>query len=382
MSKIMVVSDSPWRPSGFGKVANHLLQNFPNSVGWASTHFGKPINYKGSKIYGRFENEHGHDVLERLVKKEKPDFVITLRDVEIQRNYGEIMKRFFDAKWLPYVPIDSLNVHKLMAECLVDADEVVAMSKHGKKKLKEIDVDSTYIPHGVDTDIYKPMKTSMLKMKELEDKFCVFAGGTNQQRKFMGKLIKGYSIFAEDKNDTMLLMHCDRDRVNAAFGGWDIETLFQIYDITDKAMFTDPQKERAWRYGISDKDMAKLYNLSDVGLYAGAEGFGLFTLQHQACGKPVIIGDQTTAKELVGDHGLRVNYKETYITRKGTEFGIPDSEEIARALQTYYDDRKLMKKHGKLSLKHARKYKWENVILEWEKLFSRLKDKGGGYYGV
>jgi len=59
-------------------------------------------------------------------------------------------------KWLPYFPIDHDPMPPKVREVLKASYMCATMSKFGRKKAEELGVVSTYIPHGVDTKVYRP----------------------------------------------------------------------------------------------------------------------------------------------------------------------------------------------------------------------------------
>jgi glycosyltransferase involved in cell wall biosynthesis len=73
-----------------------------------------------------------------------------------------------------------------------------------------------------------------------------------------------------------------------SFGGWKLDHLLTACGLTkDQVIFCD---QVAYRYGYSQAELAAFYTAMDVYLAISyGEGFGVGTIEAQACGTPVIV---------------------------------------------------------------------------------------------
>jgi len=96
-------------------------------------------------------------------------------------------------------------------------------------------------------------------------------------------------------------------------GGWLNEDVFSlIKQLTERgARILQPNKY------VEDSDLpALLSGATMLGHPALYEGFGLSPLQSMACGTPVIVANNSSLPEVVGDAGLLVDaYSEKDISR-------------------------------------------------------------------
>ena len=90
----------------------------------------------------------------------------------------------------------------------------VAMSRYGQQGLKkDFGADTTYIPHGVDTKLFKPRLNGKYGKFDKPDAFVVGCVARNQHRKNIPRLVKGFAQFVKNKNlspkEAKLILHMD-----------------------------------------------------------------------------------------------------------------------------------------------------------------------------
>jgi glycosyltransferase involved in cell wall biosynthesis len=388
--KILWLTDSVWQPTGYGIVGRNVLKHLAKNPEFevhavCLEHIGGKIKVdEGYTCHPRLMDDHGFDILGGYIKELNPDIVVTLRDVGLQAGYAQSIikckQEGWKGKWYAYLPIDTGRTAHDWPAILKPMDKIIAMSLWGKKIIKEqMGFDSVYIPHGVDTDVFKPMtaeeKEKEKKGKPYSDSFIVGAVGRNQYRKMWNCAVKGFAGFAKDKNDVCFLYHSD---VNPAAhsDGWIFEYIGIKYGCQNKMLPTFKNLNAGTRFWIDDPMMNRIYNHFDVFmLLTGGEGFGIPILEAQAAGIPVITTDYTTGRELVGDHGILIpplkdskGRNVIWEGQNGVEFVVPDWDAATEALEKLYNDKELREKYAKESREYALNYSWDKVVLMWEKL--------------
>jgi len=298
---------------------------------------------------------------------DKPKTVVSMCDIGHQAGFSEIMKDYINIKWMPYVPVDFLKPTPWIKQPLKGANKVLTMSEHGSKILKEVGVEAEAIHLGVDTTKYTQRSAlNMRKAMDCEDKFIALTVGRNQRRKMLDKIIEGFAIFAERKDDVLLLLHSGVKPEDET--GFDLMKQIHKYGLQEKYGFSDPQETAEWRYDFTEEMMIDLYNASDVGAYGGAEGFGVPPIEQQACSKPIIVGDQCNMREITTDKcSYRAKIAHVYGGRTGIEWGVPDPQSIAKGLEFYYNNMRIRKDHGNRARKlMVDKFDWKHIIKKWE----------------
>jgi len=101
-------------------------------------------------------------------------------------------------------------------------DIPVCFSKFGHNLSTEAGIRNYYIPHGVNTKIFKPLSGEEKREAKIEyglppDKKVIIRIDRNQRRKKLPQTLQAFKIFHKWFPDTVLYLHMDkRDRE-----GWD-----------------------------------------------------------------------------------------------------------------------------------------------------------------
>jgi glycosyltransferase involved in cell wall biosynthesis len=250
------------------------------------------------------------------------------------------------------------------------------MAKFGQQQMNLNKIENRLIEHGVDLEDFKPLEKDVVKHKfSLQDKFVVGFVGRNQTRKMIDRLMLGFSHFAKDKSDVVLLMHTDEEPVQQ---GWSLKYMQWLYKIEDKMKLTKTGLDVFARQNIGEPMMNEIYNLMDVFCYAtGGEGFGLPAIECQASGIPLLMTDCSTALDLCRPENRIPVLKDVYnrdveiVGTNGVAFKIADDYKMAELLNKMYAEWKEGKlaERGKEAREFALQYNWNEVSEKWIKLF-------------
>ena len=234
--RIMPVSDSPWAPTGFGtntKNIGCILYNEGHHIGYAgcqTPRHGKwktpwPLDQKDKKatfellpIMYMGQERFGEESFPHWLKDFKPDLVLGHLDFQMFKhitdmkspqmmqfpmyhpetgkmfNRKERLKMMNDAfkqmakgqpwKFACIIPYDGEPSIPHWQQQMDNIDYGVAMSRYGQIGLeKDFGKATTYIPHGVDTDLFKPIMKPMYGNISKPNAFIVGCVARNQHRK-------------------------------------------------------------------------------------------------------------------------------------------------------------------------------------------------------
>jgi len=348
---ISVFSNSPGQPTGYGIATDALVKRLKrqgadvaalsnyghegiNSI--YNTEFGEiPIYARGNEAYSN-DVTPAHHKHWRAMNPDQPDLLITLYDVWVLNS-----KAFDTINIASWTPIDHNPVPPGVLKWLQKENVTpLAMSKFGLDQLNKRDVAGHYIPHSIDTAIFKPTDTiDGLSVNEYmgfgDDKFIVGMNAANKasgivHRKAFAENMMAFSIFAKKHPEAVLYIHTEA----VSQHGWNLFALGQILGIEPHQMvFPDVL---AYKYGMPQATLAGIYSSWDVMLATSyGEGFGVPTVEAAACGVPTVVTNFAASPELVGD-GWIVDGQPLYDAAQHSFFMIPSVPGIVDALEQAY----------------------------------------------
>lgn len=327
-----------------------------------------------------------------------PDFVVDIRDwwaVEFQRR-----SPFFDLFYWAQMPtIDSAPQHKQWLETYSKADQLFTYTDWGADVLKDQmgPINPISVPP-VASPEYKPLNKKALKAKYgLSD--CVVFGfvARNQKRKLFPSLFEAFSKFCDANPETPARILCHTSYPDA---GWDIQAMLKTKH-ADKILFTyrcnscnnfsvKPFQAMVSQCshcrniscslcnverGISDADLAQVYNLMDVYVHTCTnEGFGMPIVEAAACGVAVAATDYSAPEDILNKlNGDKI--KPAALSKEvetGTDKAYLSPESIIEIFTKYtnlpnelvwrkgYETRRLFERHYE---------SWETTVSKWENYF-------------
>ncbi len=151
----------------------------------------------------------GQDIVEDHVKNCRIDAVIS------SMMYGFCLpdsRMYSTCPGLRTGPVDSVPVAPKLVEVLREAEYVVAMSRFGQSEMMKKGIESTYIPHAINTDIFRPYD-KLEARRELgihEDKFIALIAAANfyyPSRKAFPEQMTAFAEFHKEFPDSELLLH-------------------------------------------------------------------------------------------------------------------------------------------------------------------------------
>jgi glycosyltransferase involved in cell wall biosynthesis len=341
-SSLLWHSNAPWSPTGYGQQTAAFCKPLKDHYNLGiSAFYGLESNvlpWNGIPVYPGFANKHGNEtILEHANVHFNGDvragIVATLMDVWVLD--PAIWERLDTCCWVPvdHDPAPDAVVGFFQASGAVP----IAMSKFGRRMLEDAGLDPLYVPHAVDTSIYKPLdKTECREATGIDsDAFVVgmvAANKGNPSRKCFHEAFQAFKALHDKHPEARLYVHAE---VQGRFAGVNLAGLMRDIGLDpDVVMF--PDQYRVVHYPYQPETMARIFNCFDVLLSPSAgEGFGIPVLEAQACGVPVIVSDFSAQPELCGS-GWLVTGRKVYTPMRSWQF-LPDVDDIVDALRQAYD---------------------------------------------
>jgi len=398
--KIFVISDHPFSPSGVGTQTKYVIESLISTGEYSFICFGGAIkhdNYQPQKIeqYGDdwivypVDNYGSQESVRSILRTEKPDMLWFMTDPrffpwlwEIEDEIRSLIPMVYYHVWdnYPYPEFNKVWYNS--------CDYIACISKvtHDIVKTVAPETESQYIPHAVNSKIFKPIeKEEIVELREQsgydKDAFIIFWNNRNAKRKQSGSLIFWFAKFLNKigRDKARLIMHTDPNDPN----GPDLIAQINKLGLINGEVRFSKQK-------VEPQHLAAMYNMVDVTVnISDAEGFGLSTLESLSCGTPIIvtmtgglqeqvtdgenwfgIGIEPSSKAVIGSQDIPFIYEDRI-----------NEDDFVNALEKIY---KMSKKdRQELGLKgreHVTKnYNFDNFSETWRETIKNIHNKFGSW---
>ena len=399
--KIFVLADHPFTPSGVGSQTKYFIEALLNTGRYSFICFGGAIKHQNYNPMKTEEwgddwvifpvNGYGNqDQVRSVLRNHKPDLLWFMTD-----------PRFWTWLWAmdneirTHIPMvyhhvwDNFPAPMFNKGYYQSNDKIVCISKVTHEIVKTVapDVDSIYLPHAVNGEMFKPLEKSVRKrvrkesMGMDEDKFVFFWNNRNARRKQSGTLIFWFKEFLDrvGHDKATLLMHTDPHDGH----GQNLTHIMEHLGLTDGQLYFSTAKMPPEKLGEVYNSVDCTINISD------AEGFGLATLESLSCGVPIIvnmtgglqeqvtdgenwfgIGIEPNSKAIIGSQDVPYIYED----RIGKEDFI---NALTRMIEMSPEERSAL---GMAGREHVLKnYNFDNFNNDWIKTIDETIEKCGSW---
>jgi glycosyltransferase involved in cell wall biosynthesis len=382
---VTVWSNSPGESTGYGQQAEYLVNRLKRDGAnvAASSNYGSEGSLKTFKtpygeipVYPRgldpYSNDVGpmHHAHWKSRNPEQPDALITLYDVWVLK--GKAWDSINIGSW---TPVDHAGL-TAGVEAWLRKENVtpIAMALNGVRAMEAKGIECEYVPHGIDTKIFKPTdKIQGMNVREymgLTDEFVVGMNAANKSsglihRKAFSENLLAFAIFRERHPDSVLYLHTEPLGIA---GGWNLIVMLQAFGIPKEAVMFPPNLD--YKYGMSQQDLAALYSAMDVFLAPSyGEGFGLGTIEAQACGTRVIGSGWGATPDLIAEDSWLVEGQPMWDAGQNAIWTMPLIPSIVNALELAYEAER---GSSKLAIDFAKDF---DVNTVWDKYWMPVMKK-------
>lgn len=324
-------------------------------------------DWNGVRVYGKGINGFAEGLIPFHYDDWKADCLLTCFDAWAFRAIPEHARNHRGFTWISYTPLDTEHPNPRYKEVLQYAYKIIPMSDHCHKEFKEIFPDKVTktIPVGVDTKIFKPLWDTKEEKDKIKAKhrfpedstLVLFAGDSRWFRKSVAENLEGFKIFADRNPDLKPQLFIHSRAWAESSTDFDVVTLANEIGLSKNSRTTTSY---AYDKGISEMDLATIYNASDVFLGASrGEGAGIMCTEANSCGTPSIYTDFTAQPQY--SYGVSVKPKLLLYEQNNAKKAIPDPYDIADAIEKC-----LKKSHEKWRdecRNHAKNFDWFDEII-------------------
>lgn len=316
--KILLLCDDLRMHSGIATMAREFVLGTAHIFNWAQI-AGSVQHPEKGKIFNldSATNEHAGisdgytrlypvdgygnpDILKQIMSMEKPDAILHFTDprfwgwlYQIEREIRQICPIGYYSIW-DDVPYPMYN-RAFYESC----DWIGCISKQTKNIVENVlgsnlnkTTTVTYVPHGINTNTFKPL-TSVEDLKKLAElkkqlfkkdyNYVIFYNNRNIRRKQTSTIMLAYRNFCEnltkeEASKVVLFMHTNAVDEN----GTDLLACKEAFCPDNDVVFSEAK--------IMPDVLNQYYNIADVTInLSDNEGFGLGTAESVAAGTPIIV---------------------------------------------------------------------------------------------
>lgn len=247
------------------------------------------------------------------------------------------------------------HLSKLVKATVARTDHIVVISGNTKKEVTQYYAvppkKITVVNPAVDHKHFYPRKEQEIAQTKREygiTKNYILFTSTIEPRKNVQGLLKAYRKLDESLRNMYSL-------VLAGKKGWLSESI----DVMLQEMIGQGYNIITTGY-VDEEDLPGLYSGSSVFVYPSFyEGFGMPPLEAMACGVPVIVANNSSLPEVVGEAGILVDAK--------------NDQEISNAITKVLTDVSIAKNMQEKSLRRAQQFNWDKSGKKLADIFRHLK---------
>ena len=401
--KILTLSDHPLSPSGVGTQTKYVCEALLNTGNYSIISLGGAIkhqNYQPVIVdpYGEdwkiipVDGYGTQEMIRSILRTEKIDAVWIMTD---PRFWGWLWAMENEIR--PLCPIvyyhvwDNYPYPHFNKKYYTSNDHIATISKVSDDIVKTVapEVDSTYIPHAVNGELFKPFDLEQIERIRQDtlppgdhEKVIFFWNNRNARRKQSGTLVWWFKEWLDDNDlheKAQLIMHTDPKDPH----GQDLNHIINHLDLNNRQVLLSTEK-------IDPVKLAAMYNLADCTInISDAEGFGLATLESLSCGTPIIanmtgglqeqvtdgtewfgVGLTPTSKSIIGSQEVPYIYEDR-----------TSKQQFKSALtKIYYMTPEARRAMGNKGRDHVLKnYNFDNFSKQWVDLMDSIMEKHGSW---
>jgi len=354
--KVGILGDVYFASTGFAIVLTNLAIQLATHKDLEVSYFGR-FGLSGHKTgFGTPELAHNfhyvpceggvwkRETVVQIIDKFKLDVVFSEDDWYSMHGLLEACK-FWDKPLFFLTPIDSIPVKGEGLYLLKQAKQVFVPTKGATTYLKGEGVNAITLPHGVDCDVFKPVKVT-----NKPDGFTFVWVGRDESRKALGRTILAYEQLLKQGIKANLLIRTDWTTPLAKRTAYYLRQK-RLPTVITEQMTNCPHEELRYTYNRGDCLICS----------SKAGGFELGVIEAQACGLPVLCTDHTFMREQIvdGKSGFLVPIEKFTVSRYGSLWGNISVSNLSEKMRYYVENPKQAKLAGNYGREYVKQtYSW------------------------
>jgi D-inositol-3-phosphate glycosyltransferase len=374
--------------TGFARVTENILSGLREN--WDIKVVG--INYPGDPHdlpYPIWPARNGGDIwgigeCAAVIDRERPDAICILQDPWIVSRFATEINRG-PIPMAAYMPVDANNQNPDVCQRLNNLDLAIFYTRFGEVECRMAGYkgESAIIPHGVNTEIYRPIckkeARSRMEVDNLPENAFIFGNvNRNSPRKRLDLSIEAFARWLRQRagaadriEDAYLYLHCS----NHDTAGIYAMQLANYWGVSRRLIMPDQRLVTPYE-GLPEHQMPLVYSSFDVQISTTlGEGWGLSQIEGAACSIPQIVPQFAALGEWMAAAAWQVPCSGRVTHPVINTIGaVPDVGEMVRALDLFYRRPDVREKYSQLALACAQKpeFRWQNIAERFDTELTRM----------
>lgn len=347
--KVMVLGDSPFLKTGFGRVNSHAIAGFiaagfevATVTGLQSKAAAVETNLPIQIYATEAEDSMGLREAGVAIQEWEPDCLYSTGDPASVGTFASVIPERLP--YVTYIPIEGEPIVHGGWRAALHYLDFITCSQYGVDVVRrDLSREVPYIYHGVDRDTFTPLtETERDHHRQLlgwDDKFVIICVAQNVRRKQLPRLIEALAILRQryKQKDAILYLHTVPYQ-NHWLEGWNLTEVANAFNVYDEVVFNPAMLDRhssVPEVGTPESPgLRELLGASDLFvLPSQVEGFGLPIAEAMAVGVPTMVTKYGAGWE-VANHGGGVGLPvlDWEIHKSGTRYANVSPEVIAKEI--------------------------------------------------
>lgn len=339
--------------SGIGNYSYELIKNLSDIISNHKLHIYKPtLPKRNSLSFWEIADipltlNEKYDILLNphngigLPNDQSLDVITTLHDI-IPSKLPETVSETY------------LNIYNKNIQSIIEKSRaIITVSNFSKQDICNtfnINKNKVFVTYLSPSNIYRPLNKTIskniLKIKyNIDFNYILYIGSFSPRKNILG-LIQAFSKINDKLKNIKLIIIGKK--------GLSYDTYLkgcEKLNIEDNVIFTG---------FVETIDLPCFYNCAECFIYPSFyEGFGLPPLESMSCGTPAIVSNVTSMPEILEDAPI---YMDPY-----------DVDDMYNKIFMTLNDQSLREKTIKESLKHVKKFSWENTAKQTLNVINEIK---------
>jgi glycosyltransferase involved in cell wall biosynthesis len=347
--KVLILGDSPFGKTGFGRVNYHAMKAFLDAglevgvVPALQTKKNPPTTDLPVTLFVPDDSDQmGLSEAMSAIKSFKPDAIYGTGDPGNVGGFAAVLPARIP--FVAYVPIEGAPLVHLGWRQVLSYIDFFTCSEYGTRVIRDaIGRDIDYVYHGVDRETFTPLSTDerdeYRQRLGWDGKFVITCVAQNVRRKQIPRLIEAVAILKHKlhQKDIILYLHSVPYQQHW-LEGWNLPEIASAFNVYDEVVFNPLMHERGAfvpeRGNLEVPGLRELMGASDIGMIPSqVEGFCLPLVEMMASGLPLMTTKYAAGWE-VARHadGVGIAPRDWEIHKSGTRYANIDPMDIAKEI--------------------------------------------------